>query len=791
MRSPLPAGPALKRRLGAFGQVASRACIALALLVWSVSAAEAQQPTISPAVERVLQRDSIAPFWLFAQPQYSLDDVGAAVAQAGGTVRHQSRWLHAVSAILNRAALRQLRTSPLLDHIQPVARFRGPALPPPSALPRPQLAAGATPQDSLYGNSAMPFRRLNLFKLADSGLAGGPYRGTGIKIALLDTGFETGQFAFAGTKVIAQRDFVFKDDSVRNQQPPNQVPGDTAFASRHGTATWSLLAADVRGVLIGVAPDAEYILAKTEDVRSETTVEEDNWVAAIEWADSLGAKVVSSSLGYLTFDGGTGYAFNQLNGDVALTTKAADIAAQRGITVVNAVGNDGRRGPRTLDTPSDGDSVIAVGAEDSLGTLAAFSSRGPTADGRIKPDVTAPGVAVWVLDTSSPAGYGRLDGTSFATPLIAGIAALIRQIHPQLTGVEVRDALRFAANNAAQPNNDRGWGLPDGLAAATFPYGIVMSNPGKDSVLTAITPTLAWSTPGVPSFGTPVTYRLTVTRTDTIPAATLLDTTLQGTQATVRQPQRPGTRLRFTLRATGADTATLTLAPATQYIVPAWADLLTLDDPAGTTVRDARPKLLWSAPAVSSPPGPFTFDVEIFRTDTREVVFRALRLDSMSYTPPGNLELNTPYRWRVKSHLASDTATTESQGAFVVVDGSIPPVTLLFQNFPNPFPNPAIGLSATCFWFDLATTGTVRLDILDLRGHRLRTLIPSTAFPDPLPAGRYGRPGAAGGGRCDANLEWDGRAEDGEFVLQGIYLAKLVTPDGTFFKRIVFLGGPR
>jgi subtilisin family serine protease len=757
--------------------------LALALLAFS-GPAWAQQPTVSPAVERLLRRDSTAAVWLFVRAVTPLDEVAEAVVRAGGAVRRRSEWLHALSANITRGALAGLRGDRRLERIQPVARFRRPNLPlsGPSLAPR---APGATAQDSLYGPSAMPFRRLRLFPLVDRG-----FHANGVRIALLDTGFEIAHSAFDSvrTRVVADSDFVFSDGVVSNEPDDAAGPGCNVSASCHGTATWSLLAANVPGTMIGVAPDAQYILAKTEDVRSERRVEEDNYVAALEWAASLGAKVVSASLGYLTFDDGTGYTASQMNGDIAVTTIAADIAAQRGITVVISNGNDGPN-PRTLSTPADGDSVLAVGAEDSTGVLATFSSRGPTADDRIKPDVTAPGVAVWVVNTQASGGFSRLNGTSFAAPLIAGAAALLREIHPQLTGVEVRDALRRAGNGASRPDNDRGFGLPDVLAAATFPYGITVSDP-RDSLLTSVTPTFVWSTPGVPAFGNPVTYRLTVSRADTSPQVVLLDTALSATQATLARAQPPGRRLGFALQATGADSAVLALTGAVQYVVPAWADLLTLDDPAGNTVRDVRPTFRWTAPAVVSPPGPFRFNVEIFRTDNDEVVMRATGLDTTAFTPPADLELNTPYRWRVVSHLGSDTATTVSQGAFVVVDGSVPPVTLLFQNFPNPFPNPALGLSATCLWFDLATSGTVRLEILDLRGHRVRTLVPGDAFPAPLPAGRYGRPGSGAGGRCDVNLEWDGRAEDGTAVRQGVYLAKLVTPDGTFFKRIVFLGAP-
>lgn len=762
------------------GAVGKRALVFLGLAVAAAETLQGQRPTVSPAVDRVLARDSVVSVWLFARPEVPLEAVQSLVEQARGRLRRNSRWLHAVSARLDRRALETVATSELLRHIQPVAVFVSPKPPPPTPEPIPHAPA-ADPRDSLYGPSAMPLRRLNLFPLVERG-----YRGRGVRIAVLDTGFETDHPAFSSAAVIAQRDFV--GDSLAPDTVVKNEPGDAPDASRHGTAVWSLLAANLPGYMVGVAPEAEYLLAKTEDVRFERRVEEDNYVAALEWADSLGARVISSSLGYLTFDDGFAYSSGQLNGDFAVTTVAADLAAARGMTVVTAAGNGGPQ-PRSLVTPADGDSVFAVGAEDSLGVLVSFSSRGPTADGRIKPDVVAPGLRIWVIDTQNPSGFSRLDGTSFSTPLVAGAAVLLRELHPSLTGYEAGLALRNSGSNAEAPGPDRGWGRPDALVAATFPRGILVTSP-RDTVLDSPTPTFAWEVPGVPSFALPVRYRLRVVRADDSQTTLLVDTTLENSQFTLRQPQRPGTRIALSIEATAADTATLRVGSRIRYAAPPWAKLLTLDDPAGITIRERRPLFRWSSPPVASPPGPFRYDVEIIRADNGEIEIAARNLDSTSFLPQRDLELNTPYRWRVRSNLGGDTASTTSRGSFVIVDESVPSLTLLFQNFPNPFPSPSTGRWTTCIWFDLARPGRVRLEVLDLRGHLVRRLIPGAQFPEELPAGRYGRPAVGQSGSCDPALEWDGVSETGVSVPRGVYLIKLETPDGIFFRRAVFLGQP-
>ncbi len=750
-----------------------RAHVLLALLAAAAYPLAAQQPTVSAALQRAAVQDTVVAVWLFGRAPHSLASVEAAVRQAGGHVRRSSRWLHAVSADLPTAALAAARANPVFRHIQPLVRVRGrPEDDQPVVAPR--TAVGVEFQlDSLYGGGAMPLRQLRLFPLAERNI-----RGAGVTIAIFDTGFETRDAAFASTLIVAQRDFVFDDTIVANE------PEDEPTASRHGTEVWSLLAANLPGEIVGLAPDAGYVLAKTEDVRSETRVEEDNWVAALEWADSLGANVVSSSVGYVDFDDGFAYRPGDFNGDVAVTTVAADSAAARGITIVNAAGNGGP-GFRTLITPADGHAVIAAGAEDSLGTLAAFSSRGPTADGRLKPDLTAPGVAVLVVNPFATGRFARVNGTSFATPLLAGTASLLRQLHPTFTPDDVRAALRLHASRSLLPDSSAGWGRPDGARSAFFPRGILLTGP-VDSVLPSLMPTLSWTVPDLPPAAMPLQYRVVIAA-DTQFAAAILDSTLVEEAITITAPLPPGSRLVYRVTAATRDSVTLTSVPSLWYTSPAWVTLLEPDAPEGVTIQDPRPTFRWSSPEVTAPPGPFTYDLRILRVDDDALELEATGLTATEFTPSRDLERNTPYRWAVTARLGADSVVTHSRGTFLIVDDTAPLVTLLYQNFPNPFPNRDLAREATCFWFDLATSGRVRLDILDARGHVVREIVPGPQVGPDLTAGRYGRQ-AEGGGSCDPRFEWDGTATDGRMLPQGIYVVRLATPDGTFTKRIVFMG---
>ncbi len=219
------------------------------------------------------------------------------------------------------------------------------------------------------------------------------------------------------------------------------------------------------GELYGPAYGARFALAKTEDVADEQPIEEDNWLAATEWADSLGARVLSSSLGYLDW-----YTYEDMDGSTAVTTNAADIAASRNIVVCTAAGNEGTTDWFYIIAPADADSVLAVGASTSQNTVIPFSSHGPTSDGRTKPEVLARGVGTHCATSNSPTSYGNVSGTSLATPLVGGAAAMVIGAHPNWSAWRVRYALIRTADTFATPDNHRGYGRIKVLDAINFSF---------------------------------------------------------------------------------------------------------------------------------------------------------------------------------------------------------------------------------------------------------------------------------------------------------------------------------
>lgn len=373
----------------------------------------------------------------------------------GLAVRSASRWFNAASVRATSAQQAWLETQPFVRRLEPVQQRRPAA---PTAL-RP--AGGKTAQEELSA------AQLNLIGV--QGLHTRGWYGQGIRIALLDNGFNyAGHPAFAGMRVVAERDFI-NGDEVVSDQAGQPVTGDETRSSQnhHGTQVLALLAGRDPGRFTGVAPEAEYLLAKTEDNAAETPADEDRWIAGLEWADSLGAQVVNSSLGYNIWDDGTGYTYGDLDGRTGLTTRAAQLAVERGIAVVAAAGNEGNNSWGYLTTPADAPGVIAVGAVDLDGVLAGFSSHGPTFDGRIKPDVVAPGEGVVTVAVRG-SDYARVNGTSFASPLVSGICALLRQAQPAWTPGQLQEALRQSAEDLGEAGPDTlyGWGLVDALKAS-------------------------------------------------------------------------------------------------------------------------------------------------------------------------------------------------------------------------------------------------------------------------------------------------------------------------------------
>ncbi|MGH7595491.1 MAG: S8 family serine peptidase [bacterium] len=379
-----------------------------------------------------------------------------------------SRWLNAVSVFATPEEIKILESLPFVKNVQRVASLNIPPAPEIAPESPPFFKTSATHRFQ-YGNSLAQMEQMRATDLHDAGIYG-----IGVIVGMMDSGFrwqDHEAFRHLRGKIIGERDFVNNDNVTRNET------GDPLGHDSHGTQTLSALGAFSSGQLIGPGFGARFILAKTEYVPAETHAEEDNWVEAIEWMEGLGVEVTSTSLGYTTFDGGqTSYTPSNMDGKTAIITKAAELAVSKGVVVVNSAGNEGNDPNwRIIGAPADGPNVIAVGAVDAAGNLVGFSSRGPTADGRIKPDIMARGLGTTLVSPSTANGYTSSSGTSFSCPLVGGVVAQILSAHPDLTPAQVMEALRQTADRANQPTNDFGYGIVNARAAVTY-WGPAFSN---------------------------------------------------------------------------------------------------------------------------------------------------------------------------------------------------------------------------------------------------------------------------------------------------------------------------
>lgn len=368
------------------------------------------------------------------------------VNNLGGKVVFKSRWLNALSVIIDsKEDYNKIVALPFVKDVQLVKKytqFRDPVI-------QKKVNYNRASYDSAYyGSGFNQIKMLNGIDLHQKG-----YLGQGVTIAVFDNGYRGVDtiMAFdslrAEGRIKAVYDFVHNNDQVYDE-------GD------HGTMVLSTMASLTPDSLVGTAPKADYYLFVTEDNSQENTVEEDNWVRAIEYADSLGTDVTNTSLGYTEFqDPGTSYTYNDMDGNTTIITRAADMAAKKGMLVVNSAGNSGNDAWYYIGAPADGDSVLAIGAVNADGGIVGFSSRGPSSDGRVKPNVCAQGAysAVALPNNSFSTSFG----TSFSGPIIAGMSACLWQAHPNKSNMTIFNAIQQSSHLFETPNDDYGYGIPN------------------------------------------------------------------------------------------------------------------------------------------------------------------------------------------------------------------------------------------------------------------------------------------------------------------------------------------
>lgn len=402
----------------------------------------------------------------------------AGVAATGVTVHAQSKWLNGVVIITSDT--NDLNTIAALPYVVSTgfvgARLDGDGMfedkHNETFSPYEANRATGTVESTMlnYGTAFDQANQIGAVCLHNAG-----YTGSGMVIAVIDAGFRDVDIhpvfdsLHAYNRILGTWDFVAGDTSVYED-------------NSHGAMVLSCMGGNIPGTIVGTAPHAQYWLLRSEEAATEYIVEEYLWSCAAEYADSVGADLINSSLGYTTFDDpGQNHSYADMNGDIAPCTRAADYAASRGIVVVNSAGNSGSSSWFYIGAPADADSILSVGAVNVSGTIAGFSSHGPTSDNRIKPDACARGENCVIVDLGGTIQTGN--GTSFASPVLCGAVACLWQAHPSMSNMTIVNTVRQAGSTYANPDSAYGFGIPDLCAANLTLSGSTFAPSGNDEIV--------------------------------------------------------------------------------------------------------------------------------------------------------------------------------------------------------------------------------------------------------------------------------------------------------------------
>lgn len=388
-------------------------------------------------------------------------------AMQGVTILNRSKWFNAIlvsvsdtnkiSAIKALAYVKNVKKIETSQIVKSISKFE-----PENSTSAVTAEKSENPSASSvlnYGPSFKQANQIGVDCMHDLG-----YQGQGMTIAVLDAGFFDVNIlpAFESMRVnnqlLGTRDFISGDTMVYEDFP-------------HGMNVLSCMVADLPGKIIGTAPKANYWLLRTEDAASESLSEEITWLVGAEFADSVGADIINSSLGYNYFDNSAdNHTYSDLDGNTTIITKAADLAASKGIMVVSSAGNFGGPPWYKISAPADADSILTVGAVDSVGSIASLSSRGPTFDGRIKPNTVARGLNAVIAANSGD--ITTSSGTSFSSPITAGAVACLWQANPSVTNMQLLNAIQESSSQFSTPDSIKGYGIPNFCVANTILTGI-------------------------------------------------------------------------------------------------------------------------------------------------------------------------------------------------------------------------------------------------------------------------------------------------------------------------------